>query len=794
LIAVVSLALGIGANTAIFTLVNAILLRRPAVSEPERLLEVYLRDKDFLYEPISYPDYADLKQRTTDVFASVIASQLTLVPRDLGDRIESLPAEVVNGDYFGGLGLKPFMGHLLGPDDDVSPGGHPVTVLSYEYWERGFGKDVGVVGKNMRLNGVRYTIVGVAPREYTGNLRGLAPSLYLPVMMLNQLQPSSSDQLQARDDHSIFLKVRLKSGATYARARATLATFVNDQRKRFPAEWSPTAEAVVVPFTDVLVNPLLDKVLVSAAGLLMVVVGLVLLVACANLASFLLAQVQDRQREIAIRLAIGASRGALVRQCLTETTVLALAGGAAGVALAHIFLAALLGADLPVPLPITLDLRPDASVLAFATVVSLMAGVLFGIAPAFAATRTSVIATIKNENIGGGAPRRVSLRNALVVGQLAVSLVLLAVAGLFLRSLQARQGIDPGFGHAQAVMITFGIPSDRATPERGRALVSELEQHIGELPEVQSVGLISNMHLNTLSTQSERVNVDGMQPPKGERGWLIDHAVADSAFFGASGVPIVQGRTFNATDLDGAPRVVIINQAMADRFWPGKDPLGQLFHSETTIVRVVGVAKTVKIRSIAEDARPFIYQPYAQRYTTFLTLVARMRGDAALALPRVLQAARDVNRDLAIFGTKTMARHLAVVLLPARLAAIVISAFAALALALAIIGVYGVVSYAVARRAREVGIRLSLGAEPHEIVAMLLGESSKLIGIGAAIGLALGFFTTQAIKGLLFGVGPLDVLTFGVVTTALVGVGMIAAYVPARGASRLNPNTLLRGE
>lgn len=792
-VAVLSLALGIGANTAIFSLVDAILLRRTPVPHAEQVAEVYQRQAHFSYAPFSYPDYRDFRDATRSIFSQLSIAQYTVAARDMGDHVETIMGELVNGDYFPLLGIAPVVGRLLGPEDDVAPGAHPVLVLSYDYWDRYYHRDPHVVGQTMRLAGRGYTIVGVAPKSYMGSVAGIAPGFYASVQMVNAIDADMTDELKARGNHSEFLRARLAPGVSMAEASAVAARFTADMQKRYPKDWTG-ASLVVLPVTQIAVNPMLDSVVVPAAAALMVVVGLVLLVACANLASFLLAQARDRQRDIAIRLAIGASRRALVQQLLTESLLLATAGGIAGVLLSRVALKVLLGANLPLPLPIALDVSLDARVLAFAIGASALAGVLFGLLPALQATRPAVIEWIKNENVGGGPARRLTIRSALVVGQVAISLLLLVTASLFLRSLEARMNVDPGFGRAPAAMVWFTIPADRYDSTRRLPLLDEIERRSAAVPGVRAVGVIDNMLLNPLSQQSRRVNVPGFSPPKGELGFDIDYARADSGFFAAAGVRIVRGRNFGSADLAGKQRVAIINELMAQQFWPNRDPIGETFQGDTTTYRVIGVAHVPKIRSLGEEPKPFLFTAVQQEFSANLTLVARMDANADRASIALLGTLRETAPDLLVIQTKTMARHIAAMVLPARLGAISFTLFAGLALALAVLGVYGVVSYAVARRTREVGIRLAVGATPTAVVRLLMREGLTLVVIGAGIGLALGLVVTRLLAALLFGVRAADPLTFVGAPLLLIAVGAVASLLPARRASRVDPARVLKAE
>lgn len=792
-VAVLSLALGIGANTAIFSLVDAILLRRSPVPDPERVVEIYLQQPDFPYSPFSYPDYRDFRDATRSIFSQISLARYSVASRDVGDHVETMMGEQVNGDYFRLLGLRAAVGRLLGPEDDRSPGAHPVLVLSYDYWQHAFNGDPGIVGKALRLAGRNYTVVGVAPRSYLGSIPGIAPSYYGSIQMVQQMEGSATSELEARGSHSSFLKARLQPGVSLAQVRSAASLFTTEMRRRYPGQWSGSS-LVVLPETQIAVNPLLDGVIVPAAAALMIVVGLVLLVACANLASFLLAQARDRQRDIAIRLAIGATRRALVQQLLTESLLLAIVGGAAGVVLSRLALRLLLGAPLPVPMPISLDVSLDARVLGFAIGASAAAGVLFGLLPALQSTRPAVIEWIKNENVGGGPARRFTMRNTLVVGQVGVSLLLLVTAALFLRSLQARVNIDPGFGRAPAAMVWFTIPADRYDSTRRQAVLDEIERRVADLPGVRSVGVIDNVLLNALSQQGKRITVAGFTPPKGQSGFDIDFAAVDAGFFDAAGVQIVRGRNFTTADAPGAPNVAIINEVMAQRFWPNRDPIGQTFRSDTTIYRIVGVSRTTKVRSLGEAPRPFLFTAFRQAFSTGLTLIARTDGSADGTTVRLISTLREVGPDLLILQTKTMERHLAAMVLPAQLGAVAFSLFAGLALALAVLGVYGVVSYAVARRTREVGIRLAIGASPSNVVGLLMRDGLVLVVLGTSVGLLLAFVASRLLQSLLFGVRMADPLTFVGAPLLLLAVGALASLLPARRASRIDPARVLKSE
>ncbi len=793
-VAVLSLALGIGANTAIFSLVNAIVLRDAPYAEPDALVDVYFQTPGFTHGVLSHPDFRDLIDASAGVFSGLAGSQLTLVQADAEAGVRLLTAEAVSGDYFGVLGIRPLVGRLLGPQDDVAPGAHPVVALSHGFWERRFGSDPGIVGGELRLGGRPYTIVGVTPRDYHGMIRGLEPEVYVPLMMYEALLPGSNT-LTERRNHSLFAKGRLMPSAGIVQAQGLLDRATNDFRARYPEAWTESDALVAVPTTDVIMNPMVDRVLLPAAGMIMVVVGLVLLIACANLASFLLARAADRRREIAVRIALGAARGRIVGQLLTEAVMLALVGGAAGIGLAAWSLRLLLTADLPLPLPITIDASLDGTVLSFSLGVSVAAGLLFGLAPSVQATRPDVSGTLRDEAAASGRGRGARLRDALVVGQVAVSVVLLVAAGLFLRSLDASRRVELGFGGPPAGIVELVLPAERYPGPEAMAFLDRLEERIAGLPGVRSVGATSNLHLNPTSTTTSEFVIEGVAPPAGQDFHSVDFARIDGGYPASAGLRIVEGRGFTAADGPDSEPVVIVNEAFVSRFFPDGDVLGRsIRQTDEGEVTSVGVMATARIRQIGEDPRPFVYGNLRQSRPTFVALVASTTVDAERTALAMFDEARSLDPEVMAYSTGTMERHLAVMLLPRRLGAVVVSAFAGLALILATIGLYGIVSHAVSRRVREVGIRLSLGADAGDVTWMLTRSGIRLVVVGGALGLTVSAVVARLIGRLLFGVPPLDLVTFLGVPALFAVVATVASWVPASRATRVDPVAALRSE
>jgi len=794
-VAVVSLAIGIGANTAIFSLVNAVILRDSPIERPEEVVNLYLHQASFAYSSFSYPDFEDVRDGTTEAFSDVAATQFAPahIDRAEGGGVGIVPAEAVTGNYFPMLGVEAALGRTLLPSDDVSRGGHPVVMLDHRYWQTAFGGDPDVVGREMRVGGRAYTVVGVGPPDFLGTVRGFTPAFYAPYMMVEEMVGFRT--FDNRGNHALFVKARLRPGVALPQAEAAVGAVAAQLTRDRIENWDPAGEFVVLPLTDVLFFPPMDVFIRAAAWMLTAVVALVLLLACTNLASFLLARALDRRKEIAVRLALGASRASLVRRLLTETTLLGLLAGGAGTGIAVWLLRLLATVELPLPIPVTLDLRLNGRVLAFTLGVSLVAGALLGLVPALQSTRPDVSGALRSESAGGGQPGQLRWRNALVVAQLTISLVLLVGAGLFLRSFQQVQSVDPGFGREPTAILTFLTPATRFAPDEARVYTRRLLDRFRELPGVEAVGAVSRLHLNPMSTQMSDFNVAGFEPPGDHGAFIADRAEVDPGFFEAAGIEIVRGRNFSAADRPDTQPVVIISEAMARRFWTDGDAVGRLVRrrdADDPPWLVVGVAADAKVRTLGEAPRNMVYLPYSQRLARSLTVVARTSTDPERTALALLTAGREVDPDLWVFETKTMDGHLALMRLPQQLSAFVLSAFGVLALALAAIGLYGVVSHGVSQRTHEIGIRMALGADGPRVVRLLVAGGLRLVLAGGVLGLVLALVAARLLGGLLFEVDTLDPLTFVGVPLVLAAAALLAAWLPARRASRVHPVTALR--
>lgn len=791
-VAVLSLGLGIGANTAIFSLVNAVLIRDLPVRAPEELVEIYTSESDgYAYSTSSYPDFREIRG-LDHVFADVVGTRTFLARVERGDRPGSAFGELVSWDYFRALGVDMALGRSFLPEEDATPGSHPVVILGHRTWVADHGADPAILGTSVRLGGTPFTVVGVAPEAFTGTMPVMVTGYYVPLMMTDVLLGGDADQLERRGSRSMFLKGRLRPGVTPDQANEALRALSASLGEAYP-EYNEGRVISVLPAGEVALHPFVDRMLRPVAALLLGVVGLVLLIACANLASFLLARAEDRRREIAVRLALGAGRGALVRQLLAETTLLAILGGAAGFVLAGWTLELLMAFQPPIPIPVDLDVSLDGTVLAFTGGVSLLAGLAFGLVPALQATDPDVAPTLKVEAGRTGRPGRFNLRHALVVTQVAFSFVLLIGAGLFLRSLQKAQDIDPGFYTGPAAFVwPMTELSGYGTQEERRAFDEEAVARLLAHPDIEAVAVMDRSPLG-VGVQTGGYVLPGVTVERADGTVDVDNTHVSPSYFEAMDVEIVRGRAFSEDDRDGE-RVAVVSEAFVQRFYPGRDVVGTTIGAADNPIRIVGVARDTKVRTLGEAPRPYIYEMQgAPTYTGGMYLV-RGRVPSAQLLASARQVLDALDPDLVYFETKTMEEHLALTLFPARMAALLLAVFGGLALVLSAVGIYGVVSYAVARRTRELGIRMSLGATARDLVVMAVGGGMRLVAVGGAVGIGLAGAVTWSLSRYLYGISPTDLVTFALIPAVLSAVALAAALVPARRAAGVDPVTALRSE
>ena len=792
-VAVLSLALGIGANTAMFSVVNAVLLKEQPYAEPDRTVEIYTSEADgFPHSTTSFPDLQDLRARE-GVFEHVVGTRTFLARLERDGRPELAFGELVSWDFFQALGIPMAMGRAFVAEEGTTPGGAPVVVLGHHTWTSEFGADPQVLGRTVVLNGHPFEVVGVASESYSGNIPVLFTGFYAPMMMTNELMGSTmGDQLDRRGSRSLFAKGVLAPGVTLEQANAELEAFSTALAGTFP-ESNELRIMSALPSSDVALHPMVDRFLTPVAGFMLAVVGIVLLIACTNLASFLLARAEDRRKEIALRLALGAGRGRLVRQLLVETLLLAGLGGLAGWVVARWALRLALSFQPPVPVPVDFVLELDGQVLAFTAVVSVLAGLFFGLAPALQSTRTDVAPTLKDEAGGAGKPGRFSLRNAMLVTQVAFSFLLLIGAGLFVRSLQKAQLIDPGFDTGPGAVI-WPMPDISGYDESAEvlALNREIEAALLAQPLIDRVAMADRLPLGP-EIRTDDYLLPGLPSEAPDGTWEIDYGTVMPGYFEAMGVELLRGRAFTAADVEG-DRVAIVSQAFVDRFYPGEDVVGRVLDNGGREMRIVGVARDAKVRTLGEAPRPYVYEAVNARMAFGVQFV--VRGDAPQAdlLAAALAAVEQVDPDLVLFEAKTMDQHLALMLFPPRMAAVLLSVFGGLALLLSAIGIYGSVSHTVAKRTREMGIRMSLGASARDVVAMAVAGGMRLVLVGGGVGMLLAAALTWMISGFLYGISTTDVATVLAIPALLAGVALVAAFVPARRAARVDPVRALRAE
>ncbi|HKP82094.1 MAG TPA: ABC transporter permease [Pyrinomonadaceae bacterium] len=792
LLATLALALGICANTTIFSFINGLILRPlTGVKEPDRLVAVFTSDySSGLYGGSSYPDYVDLRDQA-DVFAGLAAFDQTTLNASGENEAERLRGFVVTGNYFDVLGVRAQLGRTLQPSDDQPANATPV-VISDSLWQRRFNADPATVGKTLRLNDKLYTIVGVTEPSFRGLQLGLPPEFWLPTTASPEFTKGR------RDDRGIQLIGRLKPGVSVAQAQTQLTTIAARLAQAYPETNLGTIDRPKEPrpmtvARESRVGPEAEIAVKRVSLLLFAVVGLVLLIACANVANLLLARASARRREIAVRLALGASRGRLIRQLLTESLLLALLGGGAGL-LATQWAVRLLPQFFPANDANGLDLSVDWRVLVFTLGVSLLTGLLFGLAPALQATRLNLLPALKAEaGVYGPRRRRIALRDVLVIAQLAMSLVLLVSAGLFVRSLRQALTFDPGFATDNLLTASLETRSARLSEQQGQEFFQQTLERAGSLPGVQSATLSMIVPLSG-GGYRRNITLEGYQKQPNEDTELNTNTVGPN-YFSTMGIPLVAGRDFDKQDRDGSPLVVIVNEELARRYYGG-NAVGKRLQIGSNVPsrEIVGVARTARYRNLREQPLPFIYIPFGQEYQSGMALLVRTKGDPEAVVGSLQNEMRALNKDVPLFSVQTMSERIGGQLAADRMVAVLLSVFGGGALLLAAIGIYGVMGYAVAQRRHEIGIRLALGAEQRDILRLIVGQGMVLIAIGAGIGLAVALAAMQVLKSLLFGVSASDPLTFASVILVLVGVALLACYLPARRATKVDPLEALRYE
>jgi predicted permease len=800
IIGIVTLALGMAANTTLFSVINGFLLRPLPVPHPEQITVFALQQSSLPGDRrFSYPDYEDLRDQA-DSFSDVLAYRVTLASVTVDQKNDHCIISRVSSNYFSSLGLKPAYGRLLLPTEGRTPGADPIMVLGYSYWRQRFGGDPHIAGKKVEVNGNPFTVVGVAPPEFHGTYSVLDMAAYVPFSAESGEDPDNPIQKiwASRGSRTLTLMGRLKPGVTIKQAEATLNVVSNRIAQAHP---DTEKGLTVLVFPEKLARPDPDpeNPIPAAAIAFMTLAGLVLLVACFNIANVLLVRATVRQREMAIRAALGAGQGRLVRQYLTESLLLSFLGGGAGLILgtwAASFLGSLrLGTDLPVQF----DFHPDGRVYLFSLAAVLLTGLVVGTMPALRAARTNVITVLHEGGRGSSSgPRRQLARNSLVAAQVAGSLVLLIVAGLFIRSLGKAQEIELGFNPDHVLNLSVDVEQVGYKEPRGREFFREIESRIQAMPGVASVAQAFTIPLGYISSD-DRIWIESHPLEAGQQPAEIGYNTISPTYLDTLQIPLLRGRRFTEADGEKAPAVAIINQNMAKKFWPNEDALGKRFSTKGPkgpFIEVVGVVQDGKYQNIGEDPQPYFYEPLDQSYNSLRTIHVRTSVPPETLALQLESQIHDLAPDLPITQVQTMRESLqgANGFFFFRFGAQLASTMGFLGLILAVVGIYSVVSYAAAQRTQEIGIRIAMGATSRDILKMVLRQGLSVVGIGLALGLIIALAGTRVISGLFMGVKPTDPLTFTVVLLMLTAIALFACWIPARRATRIDPLVALRHE
>ena len=801
-VAVLTLALGIGANTAIFTIVNAVLLNPLPVADASRLVQLDTTDKKTTVAlgnatrlGISFPNYEDYA-RQASVFSGLAAFQPTGLTLSGGEKPKLFQRYLVTANYFDVLGVNAMLGRTFRPDEDQHPGGDGVAVLSYGLWSREFGGARDVLGRRLNLNGTSYTVIGVTPPQFKGTLLfASADQIWIPVSMHRQVLAGF---IEANFQERRFLDFtaigRLRAGVSERQAESAVETVASRLEQQYPKE-NQGRGGTLSPIADASLGINLHDQVARAGEVLMGIVGLVLLIACVNLANLLLAQTARREKELCLRAALGAGSGRLVRQSLTESLLLSLVGGAVGLLIGYWGRSVLWSYRPAFLRQADLALSLDGRVLAFTFAIAVLTAILFGMVPAWKVSRPNLMDVLNTGGRSGSmAWGRSRFRQALVVSEVALALVTLVGAGLFLRSLRYAQGLDPGFESKKLFVIGVDLGSQHYDQDHGEQYYRDAIERAGSSPGVLSAAVASNFPLG--GGLARTIFLEGQDEKSGKRGTLTSLNDVSSGYFQTVGIPLLRGRAFNDLDRKETKPVAIVNHAMAKHFWPSENPLGKRFHffGETQLLEVVGEVADSWQFGVAEDPQPVAYMPITQDYSPFGVLDVRTAGNPSAVIPSVREQVQSIDRNLAFIAVNTIGELLDQGLWAPRMGAMLLGVFGLLALLLATVGIYGVLSYSVSQRTQEVGIRMALGATSRTVLGLVVGQGMLLVAIGVGIGLAGSLGLARLLASLLFGVKTSDPATFAVVSLVLAVAAFVATYIPARRATKVDPITALRYE
>ena len=790
-IVVVTLALGIGLNTAVFAAIDALLLRPlPGVRASNELVQAYrTAPGNERFNSNSVPHFWDVRQRSTTVFSGAAAWAFVTMSVTATDRPVRLFGQMVSADYFSVLGVPAALGRVFVPAEDEGRGAHPVAVLSDAGWKNLLGGDPLAIGRTLLVNGQKVEIIGVTGPEFRGALPLATPALFMPLMQLAQLRPGSESDFERRNNNYLNIVARLRPGISLAQANARVTALLTELRGEFPEEYKDSG-INLVPQPKAGIHPTMRDAQIGLSAVVMIVVGLLLLIACVNVANLFLARASDRAREMAIRLALGARRSVLLRQLLVESLVFSLLAGAAGVLVAMWTISLANQITLPIDIDVRPELRLSPLVLGFSLGVTLLTGLVFGLVPALQATRPSLIPALKGEAPAGGSRSRAS--RGLVIAQMALSIVLLISAGLFVMNLRNAAAIDKGFVSDHLLLGEVDPGLQGYTRAATEDFYRRLTERLTAMPSVRAVGFTDQLPLS-LGGSDNRVEIPGYVPVANE-GMSIQYAIVSPDFFKAMGVIPRKGREFTQQDDSGSVRALVVNQRFVDRFWPGQDGVGRIVKSGTRDYTVIGVVPTGKYRSLGEDAMAHMWFAQAQRWSAGMAIVIRTTSDpgALTGMLRSEVAALDANLPLS--NVRTMDKHLGISLMPARLTGAALGVFGILGLLLASVGMYGVMAYSVAQRSREIGIRMAIGATASNVIQLIMRQGLTLVLIGAVIGLAGAMAASRLLAGILYGDNTLDPVTFALVPFVLIAVAALATFAPARRAAAVDPAVTLRSD
>jgi predicted permease len=790
-VVVLTLALGIGLNTAVFSVIDGLLLRPlPGTRAPDQLVQMYRTYRGGVkYGSSSIPHFQDIRDRSGDTFSGVSLWSFETMNLAAGGRNERVLGVMASANHFSVLGVNAALGRTFVAAEDTGRGAHPVAVLSWSTWKGAFGGDPGIVGRSIVLNGRSYSIIGVAPQEFRGALPLVIPALWVPLTQLEQIRPGSTDYFTSRGNNSFNVIARLKPGVTIALANEHMKALVAGLRAEHPKDYEDSGINLVLQ-SEAGIHPEFKSAQVALSSVVMAVVGMLLLIACVNVANLFLARARDRAREMAIRLSLGARRSRLVRQLITESLLFAGVSGLVGIGLAWWVIGIANRITLPMEVDFSANLHLSPLVVGFAFGISLITGLLFGLAPALQATNPSLIPALKGEAPAGQSRSRAS--KGLVVAQMALSIVLLVSAGLFLRDLLNVTSVDKGFNGENVLIADLAPGLQGYNRARSEDLYRRLDESLTSLPNVKAVGYTANVPLG-LSENDSFVEIAGYTPSKNENMSLQTAAVTPG-YFEAMGIPLKQGRDFTERDDSASARVMIVNEQMAKKYWPGTSPIGRTVKYGGKDHTVVGVVPTGKYQRLGEPPTPFYYVAQSQHWNEGMSMVIRTSGDPGDVVPALRSAVAAFDETLPVSGIRTMSKHLGIALMPARLAGAALGVFGLLGLVLASVGMYGVMSYTVSQRRREIGIRMAVGAATGDVVGLIMKQGLALVIVGAVIGMGGALGASRLLRGILYGASVVDPATFIGVPLLLTAVAALASWLPARRASGVDPLEALRRE